>query len=64
MESGGGPYVDVAYATEGKAEEARQDLLRPYPEGHAWRRRLYIKRHALVARASVRVSTKEERGDG
>jgi hypothetical protein len=36
------PYIAVLYATEQLAKQDLDGLLRPYPEGHAWRQRLYV----------------------
>lgn len=36
------PYIDKVYDTEAAANEALRDLLKPYPAGHEWRRKLCV----------------------
>ena len=35
-------FPDALWTTRGEAEEVLDDLLAPYPEGHAWRQRLSV----------------------
>ncbi len=39
----GKPYVMVVYPDEASAQLDLRDLLKPYPEGHVWRRTLCVK---------------------
>lgn len=40
-------HIDVKYTNEYVALEALWDLLRPYPSGHEWRLRLFVKQEGL-----------------
>lgn len=39
----GRPYIHRGYATEAQARFILADLLKPYPEDHAWRRALGVR---------------------
>ena len=44
------PYLDMGFQNADGAETLREDLLRHYPRGHEWRRRLMVRRVEEVAR--------------
>jgi hypothetical protein len=45
-------YIDVKYKSEKVATRELQDLLRPYPKNHEWRKRLFVKAVGSVVESS------------